>query len=69
MSSDINVLREPEMQVFHAEAETAAGAVYVDSYMPATGSIQVLDSGRIIAPLECVEQFEKGAAERGLTLA
>ncbi len=68
---DLELTRDSELMVVHVQAETDAGADFVDSYLPdadARETVVVVDSGRIILHEDDAPAFVEAAQARGLTL-
>lgn len=66
--TDIDITRSGELMVAHVEAQTDAGAEFVDAYVPVddVAGLVVVDSGRIVIPDASLDEFVASAKQAGL---
>lgn len=63
---DLTLTRSSAFGVTEVEGHTYTGVEFVDAWL--LGTVEVIDSGRIVVPTEIVQEIEKAAQERGLTI-
>jgi hypothetical protein len=64
--TDLTFTRSGEFAVTQIEANTEEGTDFVDAWL--LGTMEVLDSGRIIVPTEVAPEVEMSALKQGLTI-
>jgi hypothetical protein len=66
--SDILITANSEFEVFQAEAQTEAGTIFLDAFMPDDTHLVVVDAGRIILPGQAERVLIAQARMAGLTV-
>lgn len=67
---DIQMTRDGELMVAHAEGLTDAGTEFIDAYLPSrVDRIVAVDSGRIIIHTDDEAAFVEAAKLRGLEVS
>jgi hypothetical protein len=65
LMADLEITRDGELMVAQIQGASEEGVEFVDAYF-ATDDIIVVDSGRIIVPLNGLENVYRAAREDGL---